>query len=1081
MSITQVSTVVIEDGSITKAKLDLSSGTSTAGQVLAIDGTDNFYFTDRFVAEEVDDRVAALINAGTHSNITIVYDDVANTLSFSATGAVTSVNGQTGIVVLDTDDISEGATNLYYTTSRVLGEFSASGDLSYDSANGIFSVNTYKSTDFDTDFAAKTTDDLSEGVLNLYYTDQRVWDSLTVIDAGGDGSFTFDANTGSLTYTGPSAAEVYAHFSAGTGVSITNGQISIGQAVATTSNVTFNDMIVSGNLTVNGTTTTVNTETLDVADNIITLNSDWDANTAPTQDAGIEINRGTETNASWTWNETGDFWTPSHKIDMGGLTVTNLGTPILNSDAATKEYVDSVSSNVGSLTSDDITEGLLNLYFTEERAQDAIGNLIVGGTNITVDYDDANNTMTITANGLTGSTTDDLTEGTTNLYFTEERVDDRIASLLVAGLNTTITYDDANNTITIDTDATGGYDLSNNTTDDLAEGLLNLYYTDTRVRDAISVSGDLSYDSANGIISFAERTDSEVRSLFSATGDISYDEPNGIFSVTTYKSTDFDTDFALKNTDDLTEGTTNLYYTDTRARASITIVDYSNLVTYDTANGIVTVNQLDANVIYALFTAENGITYNNTNGTFGLDSTYSPTFADMILTGNLTVQGTTTTVDTEQLLVADNIITLNSDVTGTPTENAGIEVERGTSNNVGIRWNETTDTWQFSNDGVTYTNIGSASVFTGNTDGVAEGSTNLYFTDERAQDAIANIMIGGNNITFTYDDANNIMTIDNDISSTTDLPEGTNLYYTDARWDAKMALADTDDLSEGVTNLYYTQTRADARVDVLRTELSGDGTGAVHFNNLTNVPIVTSQTFTGNGTQTQFTLQDDPGSPDALIVTLNGVTQTPGADYNVSGTTLTFTSALPNGQVALVRFVGYQIAGSTPTGALPLAGGTMSGSILVGADNTYDLGTATNQWRAVYGHTIEATYADLAERYEIDSDFELGSVVVFGGDKEITLCKKSADVSVAGVISTDPAFKMNTQAGDDTTHPYVALRGRVPCKVVGPVHKGDLLVTSSIFGYAKSVGKTDMGLAVFAKSITEDLSDGPKTIEVVII
>ena len=73
--------------------------------------------------------------------------------------------------------------------------------------------------------------------------------------------------------------------------------------------------------------------------------------------------------------------------------------------------------------------------------------------------------------------------------------------------------------------------------------------------------------------------------------------------------------------------------------------------------------------------------------------------------GNLTVNGTVKTVNTENILLADNIITLNSNATGTPTENAGIEVERGDLSNVYIRWNETTDRWEFTNDGTNYSVI----------------------------------------------------------------------------------------------------------------------------------------------------------------------------------------------------------------------------------------------------------------------------------------------------------------------------------------------------------------------------------------
>jgi len=81
------------------------------------------------------------------------------------------------------------------------------------------------------------------------------------------------------------------------------------------------------------------------------------------------------------------------------------------------------------------------------------------------------------------------------------------------------------------------------------------------------------------------------------------------------------------------------------------------------------------------------------------------TFNDLTVSGNLTVSGTTTSINTATLNVSDNIVILNNDVTGTPTENAGIEVERGTSANVLVRWNETTDKWEATNDGTTYGNI----------------------------------------------------------------------------------------------------------------------------------------------------------------------------------------------------------------------------------------------------------------------------------------------------------------------------------------------------------------------------------------
>jgi hypothetical protein len=100
------------------------------------------------------------------------------------------------------------------------------------------------------------------------------------------------------------------------------------------------------------------------------------------------------------------------------------------------------------------------------------------------------------------------------------------------------------------------------------------------------------------------------------------------------------------------------------------------------------------------------------------------------------------------------------------------------------------------------------------------------------------------------------------------------------------------------------------------------------------------------------------------------------------------------------------------------------------------------------GTATSARYADLAERYEADAVYEIGTVLVFGGDKEITTTTQMNDTRVAGVVSTNPAYMMNSEAGTDETHPYVALAGRVPCKVVGRVKKGDMLTTSATPGYA---------------------------------
>ncbi len=115
-----------------------------------------------------------------------------------------------------------------------------------------------------------------------------------------------------------------------------------------------------------------------------------------------------------------------------------------------------------------------------------------------------------------------------------------------------------------------------------------------------------------------------------------------------------------------------------------------------------------------------------TNNQIQIGLVDNPTIAgNLIVSGNLTVSGTTTTVNTETINLADNIITLNSNETGTPSENAGIEVERGTSTNVALRWNETTDIWEITKDGSNYYEIQTVGESTYATS-IGDGSNTSY-------------------------------------------------------------------------------------------------------------------------------------------------------------------------------------------------------------------------------------------------------------------------------------------------------------------------------------------------------------------
>lgn len=132
----------------------------------------------------------------------------------------------------------------------------------------------------------------------------------------------------------------------------------------------------------------------------------------------------------------------------------------------------------------------------------------------------------------------------------------------------------------------------------------------------------------------------------------------------------------------------------------------------------------------------------------------------------------------------------------------------------------------------------------------------------------------------------------------------------------------------------------------------------------------------------------------------------------------------------------------------------------------------------LYATSVSAKFADLAERYEADAVYEVGTVLVLGGEKEVTTTSKFSDPRVAGIVSQNPSYLMNSEAGSNKTHPPIALKGRVMCKVVGPVKKGDALVTSTRPGYAAATSHPEAG-CIIGKAIGSQ-TDGFGIIEVMV-
>jgi hypothetical protein len=246
-----------------------------------------------------------------------------------------------------------------------------------------------------------------------------------------------------------------------------------------------------------------------------------------------------------------------------------------------------------------------------------------------------------------------------------------------------------------------------------------------------------------------------------------------------------------------------------------------------------------------------------------------------------------------------------------------------------------------------------------------------------------------------------------------------------------------------------TATNADALGSVAaanyaRTDTSEIFNSNVSVNNNTGLTVGTSNNFRigVSGTTTQLVNQVTTANLEIIA--------------NVSGTS--FTSLRLNGQTGQIFITNLATTGAFTsagtlyaesgeqsttfgTGAIRVVGGigltgnlSTNGNVNVLSGNVY----ANN----FVGVASSALYADLAERFAADQYYEPGTVVKLGGDKEITIENTELSTEIFGVISSSPAYLMNASAGSDTTHPPVALNGRVPVKVIGRASKGQRLVSA---------------------------------------
>ena len=246
--------------------------------------------------------------------------------------------------------------------------------------------------------------------------------------------------------------------------------------------------------------------------------------------------------------------------------------------------------------------------------------------------------------------------------------------------------------------------------------------------------------------------------------------------------------------------------------------------------------------------------------------------------------------------------------------------------------------------------------------------------------------------------------------------------------------------------------------------------------NATFYPQLADKTAGNGSIFTASTLTHNPSTGALTATSFNGI--------GTFSTATTSSTLIASGNVVAASGTAST---SATTGALVVVGGAgISGNVyhsgwhIPTSNVSQNLGTTTSWWGTFYGVSTQAKYADLAENYQADAQYEPGTVLVFGGDYEVTTTTTDHDERAAGVVSTDPAHLMNGELSG-TNVVALGLTGRVPCRVLGPVNKGTVLVTSTVPGVAQAINDDKFRPGcVIGKALQSINTNSIDTIEVVV-
>ena len=434
--------------------------------------------------------------------------------------------------------------------------------------------------------------------------------------------------------------------------------------------------------------------------------------------------------------------------------------------------------------------------------------------------------------------------------------------------------------------------------------------------------------------------------------------------------------------------------------------------------------------------------------------------------------------------ITDPLLRFNSGQTGANDKDAGIVLERGDDTNVALIWDESADEFALINtteDGTTTGNVTISSYANLQVGSIAVGS-NLIFEGATADDFETTLTVVDPTAdrTITLPDATGTVVLADTTDTLSNKTLASPTITGNVAFDTNTLFVDSTNNRVGIgttspaVGLDFQMINSGEGFRVRRHNAPAqyieitEGDGSRHEIKAEGTKEFRITNTTANSAQGFHFYRN---SAERLRILGDGL-----ITFQDGAGTVAFTSDLTS----------YITASSTDTLTNKTLGATtISGHLIPSANVTYDIGSSANKFSEVHATTFNGTstsaqYADLAEMYAGDKNYEIGTVVCVGGTHEVTECTTYADSKLAGVVSDKPAYLMNRDI--DAEYPIcVGFVGRVPVKVVGHIEKGDLLTTSETKGFATkfSQGSYNPG-CIIGISLNDKKESGEGIVEVLL-